>query len=113
MIQTAIALVFAAILILVAWRADARFRQWQRLPMQWTLTGSVTWTAPRRIALALIPALAIPILAAIAATIGRVPPRAGQEGLEIPVLLLTGAVFVAVQWLHLRLVARQVRRDGD
>ena len=40
------------------------------------------------------------------------PPRAGQERLEIPILLFAGVILLAAHWFHLRLVARTLRRKG-
>ena len=69
MIQSIIALIAIGLLIRMSVRANARFREEVRLPMQWALDGSVNWTAPRGLALALTPidglhdgAQAIPLL---------------------------------------------------
>ena len=78
--------------------------------MQWQLNGEVTWTAPRRFALAFVPALGIPIIWAAAALTIFVAPRAGQEGLEVPVVLLVSVGFVAIQCLHIWLIDRHVKR---
>ena len=90
-------------------RANARFRQEDRLPMQWSFSGSVNWTAPRLLALSLTPALAICILTLSAAMMRVSEPRPGQEGFEVPVLVLLALGFLAVHLLHLRMIARSLR----
>ena len=54
--------VFVVILSALAYRANIRFRNERRLPMQWGMTGAVNWSAPRFVALAFIPILAIGVL---------------------------------------------------
>ncbi len=90
MAQFVIGLIVTAILVRMSFLANERFQDQIRLPMQWFLSGEVTWTAPRRLALAFIPALAIPIIWATVALTIFVPPRPGQEGFEIPVTPLHG-----------------------
>lgn len=110
MLELLILAAAAAVLITLSLRANARLRQHDRLPMQWSVTGSVNWTAPRRVALAFVPGLAIIVIAAVAASVRWLDPRPGQEGLEIPVLLIVAGGFIGVQWLHLRLIERSFRR---
>lgn len=111
MVELAIALGSILILSFASIRADKRFRSEDRLPMQWSLTGAVNWTAPRRIALAFTPVLATIILTAVALSVSLSDdPRPGQEGLGAPVVLFIGLVFIGVHLLHLRLIARSVGR---
>ena len=112
MINFAIAGFFILILCRLALRANARFRREERLPMQWWLNGDVTWSAPRPLALAFIPALGTCVLLIFAAASLHVPPRAGQEHLVIPAFLGLGAMFVAVQLLHIWLIRVTLRRNG-
>lgn len=112
MAQIAIGLIATAILVRMSFLADGRFRDQRRLPMQWFLDGRVTWTAPRRFALAFIPGLAIPIIWATVALTIFVSPRPGQEGFEIPVTLFMGGIFVAVHFLHLWLIDKHLKRNG-
>lgn len=100
-------LFFSTLCVLARW-ANARFRQEDRLPMQWWFNGDVTWSAPRPLALALIPALALPVFASVA----LLPPRPGQENLVLPVLIGTGATFVAIQLLHVWLIEKTIGRNG-
>lgn len=92
--------------------ANMRFRRESRLPMQWWLDGRVTWSALRPVALAFIPVLATGMLGIVAVLSQTLPPRAGQEALVWPVMLGSGALSVAIQLLHLGLIARTVRRPG-
>lgn len=112
MSELLIVLAAAGALVGLALRANRRLRGHARLPMQWWLSGEVTWTAPRVAALGFIPALAVGTLAALATMMQVTRPRAGQEGLELPVLVLLALMFLAVQQLHLWLIAKTVR-TGD
>ena len=113
MVMLGVAALFGIVLAGLALRANARFRNEKRLPMQWWLNGEVTWSAPRIFALALIPALAICVLAACVALNLNVPSRAGQEGMVLPTLIAMGAIFVACQLLHLWLIDKSLRRNGS
>lgn len=112
MIVPVIAVAFAAIMIGLSVRANSRFRDDERLPMQWSISGSVNWTAPRIIALSFTPALAIGVL--IFFVIGSVTmqPRPGQEGAAIPTLLGLGGCFIAAHVFHLWLIGGTLRRNG-
>ncbi|MBJ6120217.1 hypothetical protein [Sphingomonas mollis] len=105
-----VAAIFSLMLGGLACRADARFRHEDRLPMQWWITGEVTWSAPRRLALAFIPAVAIATLVVFVIMSLTVPPRAGQEGLVIPTLAGLGTMFIAIQLMHFWLIAKTLRR---
>lgn len=63
MIVLGVAVLFGAILIGLSFWANARFRGEERLPMQWSLSGTVNWSAPRLVALGFGPVLAICFLA--------------------------------------------------
>jgi hypothetical protein len=112
MIMIIIAVVYGAAMLGVARWANVRFRREDRLPMQWLLNGDVTWSAPRRVALAFMPALSIPMLAALTLLFLNVAPRPGQEHLVFPVFVGIGALFVACQLLHVWLIDRTLRRAG-
>src|SRR3546814_6359411 len=102
-------------MIVLSVRANSRFRQEQKLPMQWMLSRSrplsstVIWSAPRIFALSLIPALAILVLVLFAIGSFTLTPRPGQEGMMIPSLIFIGGIFLAVQILHLRLISKTLR----
>jgi hypothetical protein len=113
MAQIVIGMIATALLITMSLRAKKKFRDQIRLPMQWLLNGEVTWTAPRRFALAFIPALAIPIIWATVALTIFVPARRGQEGFEIPVTLFMGVIFIATHFLHIRLINNYLKRKGN
>ena len=51
----------AALSALGVW-ANGRFASLDRLPMQWSLSGEVNWSAPRVAALAFVPVLAALLL---------------------------------------------------
>jgi heme/copper-type cytochrome/quinol oxidase subunit 3 len=111
MIVLGVAIIFAVILAGLSVRANARFQQHERLPMQWSLAGTVNWTAPRALALALIPALGTGLLGFIALLALNVRPRAGQEGMVLPVTMLVGAAFLGAQLVHFWLIERTLDRD--
>ena len=98
------------ILIGLSVRANARFRTENRLPMQWSLSGSVNWTAPRILALSFTPVLAIAVLALF--TAASMTMRPGPEGQVVPALIALGACLVAAHVLHLWLIGRTLARKG-
>lgn len=104
--------VFVVILTALAYRANMRFRSESRLPMQWGITGAVNWSAPRSVALAFIPILAIGVLGFQVLMALNVPARAGQEALVFPVLVGSGVTLVAVQLLHFWLIERMLRHNA-
>ena len=55
----AVSVISVLVICALAHRADASFHSEDRLPMQWGVTGEVTWSAPRRVALAFMPALSL------------------------------------------------------
>lgn len=112
MIQTLIAILAICVLVVMAVRANLRFESKDRLPMQWLLDGSVTWTAPRAVALAFIPTLAAIVLATTVALTIFAKARPGQEGFEVPVTMFVALVFIGAYALHLRLIAKTLRRSG-
>lgn len=107
-VAIAIAIIAVALLAAMSLRANHRFKTERRLPMQWWLDGSVTWTAPRGLALAFMPVLAAVCLVPIP----FLKPKAGQEGLVIPVIILTAIVLLAVHAFHLWLMQRTLQRRG-
>lgn len=108
MLLVAIGCAYGAVMIWLALRANTRFSGERRLPMQWWLNGEVTWYAPRRMALAFIPTLAIAVFGLSLTT----KPRPGDEQLVIPVMVILGFVFLGIQLLHLYLVRKTLQRDG-
>lgn len=101
-----IALIAVALLAAMSLHANRGFKTERRLPMQWWLDGSVTWTAPRPVALAFTPVLA----AAILAPTPFLKPKPGQEDLVIPVMIFAALALVGVHALHLRLMQRTIQR---
>jgi len=89
MAMLGIAFFFGLILCGLALRANWRFRDESRLPMQWWLNGEVTWSAPRVGALAFVPALGIAVLTINAALALNLRPRPGQEGMVLPTFIGT------------------------
>lgn len=104
-VVVAAALFFAALCGLALW-ANERFRNDARLPMQWWINGDVTWSAPRAVALALFPALALLVFAMLT----LLPPRQGQEGVVLTATIATGAALIATQLLYFWLVHKTLRR---
>jgi len=98
-----------ALLVGMSWRANARFAHAARLPMQWSLSGSVNWTAPRRLALAFMPLLAAILLTGTAVAPLFTPPRGGQD--VVSALATMAATLIGVHALHLWLIDRTLRAD--
>jgi len=105
-----VSVIFILMVCALAYRADAWFYREERLPMQWWITGEVTWSAPWRLALAFMPALAIVSLGFVTIMALSVAPQAGQEGRVLLATIGMGATLVAVQLLHFWLIARTLRR---
>jgi hypothetical protein len=109
-LELLIAVVAVALLALASVWADRRFRQADRLPMQWSVAGRINWTAPRRAALAFTPGLGALVLGAVAISVlTSGEPRPGQEDLGAPVVLVIGAAFLGLHGLHLWLIDRSLR----
>ena len=102
-------LIFGLILGALAYRANGRFQEEDQLPMQWWITGEVTWYAPRRFALAFYPALAFGLLSIFTVML---EPRPGQEDLLLPVLIGVGMTFLGIQLAHFWMIAKTLRRGG-
>lgn len=107
-----VSVIVVVALALLARRAEARLPGAARLPMQWGVTGRVTWTAPRRLALAFMPVTAGVLMGFVTILTMTVPPRAGQEGLVLPVAVAMGVTLVAAQLFHVWLIARTLRGGG-
>lgn len=107
-----VAIVIALVIIGLSVWANARFSDQARLPMQWSLSGAVNWTAPRVLALSFTPALMIGILSVIvyAAMTGRLSP-VHQDRL-IRDLVLLGVISVGCHLFHLWMIGRALRRNG-
>ncbi|WP_239807231.1 hypothetical protein [Croceicoccus hydrothermalis] len=110
MIQFIIALAAIIVMVAMSFRANSRFRDSDRLPMQWSFGGEVNWTAPRAIALAFTPALATLVLIAASASTVMLEPRAGQEGMEVPVIVILATGFIAVHAFHIWLIGKAMNR---
>jgi hypothetical protein len=113
MLQVFVAAVGILVLILMSLRADRRFAKEPRLPMQWSFSGGVNWTAPRRLALAFTPFLAIFILSATVVSTIVFKPRPGQEGFEVPVISFLALAFIGAHALHLWLVNKHLERNDS
>lgn len=92
--------------------ANRRLRDVDRLPMQWGITGKVTWSAPRALALAFIPAVAVCVMTIYVVLAANLRPRSGQENSVISTLVGIGLMFIAVQLLHLWLIKTFSRGNG-
>lgn len=112
MIQAFIAVLALVVVTGMSVRANKRFHHEQRLPMQWSFAGSVNWTAPRVLALSFMPVLAVLVLSA--ATIGTIvsTPRPGQEGLEVPVIMLLSVGLIGAHAFHLWLIGKALKVSG-
>ena len=112
MVRVLIALVAILALVGMSVRANRRFKDHARLPMQWSLHGTVTWTAPRAIALSFTPVLAATALLIISVLNGMLKPRPGQEHLLSPAFLFVALVFIGAHAFHLALIRKSLGR-GD
>lgn len=112
MLAASIAALAVCVLAVMSILANGRFKNEDRLPMQWSLDRSVNWTAPRPVALALTPILAAIVLSATVALTIYTAPRPGQEGLQIPAIMFIALVFLGAHAFHLWLIENSLRRNG-
>src|SRR3546814_15059849 len=107
MIVIILAAAIGLTMIVLSVRANSRFRQEQKLPMQWMLSRSrplsstVIWSAPRILAPTLFPVLAIFVRLLLPFAFSPLTPRPAKEGLILPPLFLIGACLSPVKFLHL------------
>ena len=73
----------------------------KHLPMQWWLTGELTWSARRGSALAFIPPLAMCVFATCVVLALNVLTAAGQEGMFLPSLFAINVIFMSIQLFYL------------
>ncbi|AMY69349.1 hypothetical protein [Frigidibacter mobilis] len=88
-----------ALLAALSLAANRRLRHLGRLPMHWGLAGQVTWTAPRPLALALVPILAAIML--LASALSGAPPL---------MTALMALALIAAHLAHLWLIRRTALR---
>lgn len=93
----------------ISFAANSRFKAYERIPMQWSLSGRVNWTAPRGVALAFFPGLAVLTAAALATVAETSSPRPGQEGEAAFAVPLVVAVLLGIQCVHLLIASRTLR----
>lgn len=110
-LQIVIGILALAVMALMSWRANRRLRSQATLPMQFFLDGTVTWSAPRRLALMFTPGLAACALAFTIAIGVFLQPRPGQEHLALPVTLFIAALFCAAHALHLWMIGKSLQRE--
>jgi hypothetical protein len=113
MLPVMLTLGVVTVLVSMSVRANRRFRAFARLPMQWSSRGEVNWTAPRVVALAVIPALGTLVLCAATLSTTFVDPRPGQEDMVAPVMLILALVPIGIHYLHITLIARHLSKPGD
>ena len=96
-------------------RADRNLPDAARLPMQWSFSGKVNWTLPRRTALAFMPMLYLLVMAFIMAMafLSREEMARGSGAMLVGLVVFTTAFFLAIfgTWLHL--VRLTLEREGE
>ena len=113
MTQACVTMLALVSLFFMSLRANRKFVHESRLPMQWSLSGAVNWTAPRFWALAFTPMLSAIILAGTTIASFTIAPRPGQADEVIPVITAMSLCFIMVHALHLWLIGRTVRARGN
>jgi hypothetical protein len=93
-------LVTFAVLAWMSLWANREFNAYERLPMQWSLSGKVNWSAPRPLALAFTPVLAAFVL------LGTYVYAASS----LRELLFMALCFVAAHVAHLYFIRKTVLR---
>lgn len=113
MLPIVVTLVAVTLLVSMSVRANRKFCAVDRVPMQWSGHGDVNWTAPRVVALAVMPALGALILCAASLSAIFVEPRPGQENMVVPVMLIMALVSIGIHHLHITLIAKYLDKTGD
>lgn len=113
MLPIVVTLAAVTVLVWMSVRANRMFRAVDRLPMEWSGQGDVNWTAPRRIALTIMPALGALVLCAASLSAIFVAPRPGQENMVVPAMLILALVPIGIHHLHITLIARFLGKTGD
>ncbi|MDB5713105.1 MAG: hypothetical protein JWO15_502 [Sphingomonadales bacterium] len=113
MIEICITALALVALTFMSARANRKFRHERRLPMQWSVSGLVNWTAPRPLALAFTPLLAGALLVTTTFSTLVLPPHPGQESLGALVIAIMSISFIAAHALHLWLIDRMLNRNGS
>jgi hypothetical protein len=75
----------------------------KRLPMQWSLSGKVNWTAPRLVALSLTPVL----IGVVMLSVVLLTADPSERDMALFTLSVIGPIL---HLLHIVLIARQARR---
>ncbi|MBW4329884.1 hypothetical protein KY084_03220 [Stakelama sp. CBK3Z-3] len=97
-------------MVLVAFAANSMLSNHARIPMQWSLTGKVNWTAPRPFALAFFPVLAILLAIALSVISVYSAPRPGQEQEAVYAIPLVTGLLLVIQCIHLIIARRSLRQ---
>lgn len=113
MVMIVTAIIASLILAGLARWANSRLRSEDQLPMQWWVTGEVTWSAPRPIALSIVPTLAVLTFIVIVVLSFSTDPRSGQEAEVLPTMISLGIMFLGIQVLHLWLIEKTVQRNSS
>ena len=108
-VQSVLALLIEAMLIVMSVVASSRLRKYSDLPLSWQLDGTVLQTAPRRIALALIPLVTIFVLAAVISISLFTEPRAGQAWMMVPVTLFVGFTAIGAHAFYIMMIRKLLR----
>ncbi|OJU48184.1 MAG: hypothetical protein BGO03_07745 [Mesorhizobium sp. 61-13] len=88
--------------------ANRHFAKFERLPMQWSLTGKVNWSASRRLALMLTPVLATLTLLFVGLTFVASEALGSRESLTAAAAISGG--FLGAHALHLYMISRTLSR---
>lgn len=96
-----------AVLTALSCYANLRFREHDRLPMQWSFKGRVNWTAPRVIALSVMPLLAAVVYLVQALLTANITPAVPPLQAEALFLAL---LFVGCHLLHIWLIDTSLSR---
>jgi hypothetical protein len=106
------AALFSLLLTALALRANTHLRAQPWLPMQWGFGGQVTWSAPRHIALAFVPAMSVVVFAILLIPTLTKLLRPDRPAIDLPGLVAIGLLFFAIQQFHLWMIGRTLRGNG-
>lgn len=108
MLEVAISAFSIAVIGGMSLWANRHFAMFERLPMQWSLTGEVNWSASRHLALVFTPVLAALTLLCVGLTFAISEALGSRESLTATAAV--SGCFVGAHALHLYLISRTLRR---
>ena len=92
-----------------AYASNYRFRAEKYIPMQWSISGSVNWSAPRLIAFYLLPVMSSAFIIVYCTFPALFVPKPGSEKLAVLAPSIVVTTFAIVQLVHFWGVSKTIQ----